>query len=176
MRLAFERYSGERGFATEQFKALASEVAGVPLNDFFRHTVESTEELDYSSALDWFGLRFKDPDPPKNSGAAIGCVTRIDHGRLLVSRIPRDTPAAKSGLNVDDEIIAIDDFRVRADQLSQRLDAYRPGDTISILLARRDAVTRLDLTLGTDPPRWQLEIRADATEAQKRNLADWIGL
>ena len=50
------------------------------------------------------------------------------------------------------------------------------GELAAERQAVRDAVTRLDLTLGTDPPRWQLEIRADATEAQKRNLADWIGL
>ncbi len=60
MRLALERYSGERGFHhPEQFKAMAAEVAGVCRSTTsFRHTVESTEELDYAEALDWFGLRF----------------------------------------------------------------------------------------------------------------------
>jgi predicted metalloprotease with PDZ domain len=179
MRLALERFSGARGFTTEQFKALAAEVAGVPLDDFFRHAVESTEELDYAEALDWFGLRFglqfKDAEAPKN-GAAIGCVTRVDKGRLIVTRVPRETPAWESGISVDDEIIAIDDFRVQPDQISQRLESYRPGDKVSILLARRDVLTRLDLTLGIEPKRWQLEIRPDATEAQKRNLGSWLGL
>ena len=59
MRLAFEQFSGDRGFTPEQFKATAEEVAGTPLGDFFRRAVESTEELDYTEALDWFGLRFK---------------------------------------------------------------------------------------------------------------------
>ena len=59
MRLAFERYSGDRGFTPDEFKTAAEEVAGSPLNEFFRQTVESTEELDYAEALDWFGLRFK---------------------------------------------------------------------------------------------------------------------
>ncbi len=179
MTLGFDRFSGERGFTTEQFKALAAEVAGVPLDDFFRHTVESTEELDYTEALDWFGLRFKEPEAPKTGGVmggAIGCATRVDHGRLVVTRVPRGTPAWESGLSVDDEIIAIDDFRVRPDQISQRLESYRPGDKISILLARRDVLMRMDLILGTEPARWQLEIRPDATDAQKQNLASWLGL
>jgi len=84
MRLAFERLSGERGFTPEEFKALAGDVAGVPLADFFRHTVESTEELDYTEALDWFGLRFKQPEAPRSGGVmggVIGCDTRVDHGR-----------------------------------------------------------------------------------------------
>jgi hypothetical protein len=29
---------------------------------------------------------------------------------------------------VDDEILAIDDYRVRADRLDNRLEQYRPGD------------------------------------------------
>jgi len=179
MTLALERFSGDRGFTTEQFKALAAEVAGLPLDDFFRHTVESTEELDYTEVLDWFGLRFKEPETPKNGGVmggVIGCATRIDHGRLIVTRVPHGTPAWESGLSVDDEIIAIDDFRVRPDQISQRLECYRPGDKVSILLARRDVLKGLDLTLGTEPARWQLEIRPDATDAQKQNLASWLGL
>jgi predicted metalloprotease with PDZ domain len=65
---------------------------------------------------------------------------------------------------------------VRPDQISQRLECYRPGDKVSILLARRDVLKRLDLTLGIEPPRWHLEIRPDATDAQKQNLARWLGL
>lgn len=175
MRLALERFSGERGFTTEQFKALASEVAGVPLDDFFRHTVESTEELDYAQALDWFGLRFKGPEAPKNGGST-ECVTRDDRGRMVVTRVLRETPAWEAGLNVDDEIIAINDVRVRPDQISQHLENYRPGDKVSILIARRDVLIRLDLTLGNEPKRWQLEIRPDATDSQKRNLESWLGL
>ncbi len=58
MRLAYKRYAGEQGFTPQQFRAAAAEVAGVDLKDWFRKAVSSTEELDYTEALDWFGLRF----------------------------------------------------------------------------------------------------------------------
>jgi predicted metalloprotease with PDZ domain len=61
MRLAYKRYAGERGFTPEQFRAAADEVAGVGLAEWFRKAISSTEELDYSEALDWFGLRFVTP-------------------------------------------------------------------------------------------------------------------
>lgn len=57
MRLAYRRYSGARGFTTEQFHQTAAEVAGVELGAWFKRAVFSTEELDYARALDWFGLR-----------------------------------------------------------------------------------------------------------------------
>ncbi len=60
MQLAYERYGGERGFTPEEFRATAEEVAGVDLQDWFASALASTEELDYSEALDWFGLRFAD--------------------------------------------------------------------------------------------------------------------
>ena len=53
-------------------------------------------------------------------------------------------PADAAGLNVDDEILAIDEFRVRADRLDARLDQYRAGDRVSVLVARRDQLLRID--------------------------------
>ena len=181
MRLAFEKFSGEQGFTPEEFKATAATIAGKPLGDFFRHTVESTEELDYTEALDWFGLRLKQETEaagkPRNGTpkAWLGVDTRIDNGRLLVSRVPRESPAYESGLSVDDEIIAIDDFRLKPDQVTQRLENYHPGDKVSILVARRDQLTRIPVALGEEPKKLQLEIRPDATESQKRNLEKWLG-
>ena len=61
MRLAYERYAGERGFTPQQFRTAAGEVAGVDLTEWFRKAISSTEELDYSEALDWFGLQFAPP-------------------------------------------------------------------------------------------------------------------
>lgn len=174
MRLAFARYSGDRGFTTDQFKAVAEEIAGTSLREFFRHAVESTGELDYSEALEWFGLRFKAPAAPLK--ASLGAETRVENGRLIVSRVLRGTPAFESGLSVEDEILAIGNFRVRADQLAQRLEAYHPEEKVSILIARREKLMRVDLVLASQPPaKWQLESRPDVTSAQKHHLEAWLG-
>jgi predicted metalloprotease with PDZ domain len=58
MRLAYQRYGGERGFAPGEFEAVVGEVAGADLGAWFRSVIGSTEELDYTEALDWYGLRF----------------------------------------------------------------------------------------------------------------------
>jgi predicted metalloprotease with PDZ domain len=182
MRLAFQRYSGEHGFTPEQFKALAEEVAGVPLAAFFRDTVETPGELHYDDALDWFGLRFRHTESPKGDAtrtdpakkAWIGVETRVDDGRLVITRVPRGTPAYEAGLNVDDEILALDDFRIRASQFAARLENYKPGDRVSVLVARREKLTRVEITFGEAPSAWQLELRPDATAAQKHHLDRWL--
>jgi predicted metalloprotease with PDZ domain len=58
MRLAYQRYAGARGFTPEQWVATASEVAGVDMTDWFHRAIQTTDELSYDEALDWFGLRF----------------------------------------------------------------------------------------------------------------------
>ena len=63
MRLAYSRYSADRGFTPDEFRLTAQEIAGIDLKEWFRRNISSTEELDYTDALDWFGLRFA-PDPP----------------------------------------------------------------------------------------------------------------
>lgn len=64
MRLAIARYSGARGFTPAEFEQTMSEVAGVDLSAFFETTLRSTAELDYTDMLDWFGLRFAEPESP----------------------------------------------------------------------------------------------------------------
>jgi predicted metalloprotease with PDZ domain len=58
MRLALARFGGERGFTATDFQQTASEVAGVDLAPWFTRVAASTEELEYTDALAWFGLRF----------------------------------------------------------------------------------------------------------------------
>jgi predicted metalloprotease with PDZ domain len=167
MQWAMQRYSGEKGYTPAQFYAVMSEAAGADLKDWFAKTAESTEELDYTEALDYYGLRFR-PVDAKSAPAYIGGGTRNDGGRLIVTSVRRGTPGLDAGLNVDDEILAIDDVRVRADGLAARLAQYRPGDRIAVLAARRDRLTRLNLTLGADPGRpWRLEQSPTATDEQK---------
>ncbi len=175
MRIALQRFAGEKGYTPEQFYQVMTEAAGIDLKPFFQTAAESTDELDYTEALDYYGLRFR-PVDPRTARAFLGTTTRTDNGRLLVTGVRRGTPAFDAGLNVDDEVVAIDDVRVRPDGLTTRLEQYRPGDQVQLLVARRDKLTRLDATLETDPGRpWRLELRPDATEEQKARVLAWLG-
>lgn len=178
MRLAFARYSGARGFTPEDFRKTASEVAGTDLASWFVRALESTEELDYGPALDWFGLQFSGVSTVAAGGAEggwIGAKTRTEAGRLIVENVPRATPAYAAGVNAGDEILAIDDFRVLPEDLATRLAAYRPGRKVVLLVSRRDELKRLDVTLGEEPPdRWTLRQRPDATPQQRARLVKWL--
>jgi len=178
MRAAYAKYSGERGYAEEEFRELVEDVVGASFESFWSSALEGTGELEYADALETLGLRFKtaEPDTGKTPRkATLGAVTKIDGGRLVVAQVRRGTPAHEAGLNVDDEIVAIDDFRVRPDQLDARMEQYVAGDRVSMLVARRDRLIRLDVTLGAEPSKsWQLEPDPAATPGQRAGLDFWL--
>ena len=72
------------GYTLEQFYETMSETAGTNLRGFFRAAAESTEELNYREALEWFGLRFH-PADTRSPRAWLGAGTRNDQGRLVVT-------------------------------------------------------------------------------------------
>jgi predicted metalloprotease with PDZ domain len=173
MALAFQRYGGDKGYTPDEFYETMSEVAGTDLTPFFRSAAERTDELDFTGAFTYYGLRFRPSSP--TGVADLGALTKIDAGRLVVSGVRRGTPAIAAGINVDDEILAIDGVRVRADGLTARLAQYRPGDKIQVMVARRDRVMTLGVTLGDTPStQWQLEVAPNITTEQRARLVNWL--
>lgn len=175
MRLAFARYGGAKGFTPDQFRAVAEEVAGQSLQPFWQAAIEGTVELDYTEVLSTFGLRFR--DAPVSGGRWLGVLTRNDAGRLVVAQVRSDGPAFLAGLNVDDEIVGVDEMRVRADRFDGRLAQYNAGDRVTLLIVRRDQLMRVPVTLAAEPGRrWRLEPLPSQTEPQRRHLSSWLGI
>ncbi len=178
MRLAYTRYSGEHGFTPQQFRATAQEVAGVDLKDWFHHVLETTDELDYSEAMAWYGLRFGKGSKAGSKTAEkawLGLGTKSENGRLMVLQVKRETPGHASGFNVGDEIVAIGDERVLPEQWSKRMEQFHPHEKVSILVARRGRLIRVDTIFGREPEtHWKLEPDPDASEAAKAHRKDWL--
>ncbi len=176
MRAAYARYSGARGFTEAQFRALVSEAGGVDLADVMARALDTTQPLDYQPLLDTFGLSFMPADSRATRGW-LGVQTKNDGGRLVITQVRRDTPAASAGLAVDDEIIAIGDYRVRPEQWDRRLDHYPPTTTASLLVARRDELLRVEVRFGQEPGNaWRLQPRPNATTAQIAARDAWLGV
>ena len=64
MRLEYKRYSGEHGYTGPQFNQTVSDAAGVDVSALLHKLIATTEEVDYSEMLEWFGLRFAASDDP----------------------------------------------------------------------------------------------------------------
>ena len=177
MRIAYQRYGGEKGYTPVQFRAICNEVAGADFSAWFRLALETTEELDYSEALEFYGLRFR-PEPTRGAAAPrliTGVTAATTNGRILVTGLRRGTAAYNAGFNVNDEVIGVNGYRVRAEQWPAYLDNYKPGQTVDVLVARRDQLMTLKLAIVADKPAsWALEAKPDATDEQKARVKSWM--
>lgn len=63
IRLEYTRWSGAHGYTAAQFNQTVSDAAGVDVSGLLHTLIATTEEVDYTEMLDWFGLRFMTPDP-----------------------------------------------------------------------------------------------------------------
>jgi len=174
MRAALERFPLEKGFTPEQFRAVVTELAGEEVRQWLARAFDTTDELDYTEALEWYGLRFA-PDREARPKAWLGAQTRVDSGRLTITQVPRDTPAYEAGFDAGDEILSIGTERVRPEQWDAKLGNYRPGERVAVSISRRNTVMPINVVLGRDPGnRWTLEGDPQATSEQRRHRDAWL--
>jgi predicted metalloprotease with PDZ domain len=176
MRLMYARFSGAQGFTPEDLRNTAAEVAGsaggAGVRQWLVAALETTQELDYREALDWFGLQFKPlPEKPR---ASLGINVRTIGPRTFVASVRRGSPAADAGLDIDDELVSINDVEV-AGKLGDRLAPLAPGTKVTFGIIRRGVAERLDVTLGTDPTQlWSLMPVPNASPDQIAHRKAWL--
>lgn len=191
LRLAYQRHGGARGYTPEQLEAVLIEVHGGGLQPLLDRALRTTEELDLGPALAWYGLRRKpaegDAGPedasPDEAGLDtsdppagwLGAETGGPPGRVVVTGLKRGTPAWEAGLQVGDELVALDGWRVPAEGLGALLAAHRPGTTLPVTVSRRGALREVVVTLGAAPEAsWQLEVDPDAPPEAAARRAAWL--
>ncbi len=179
MRVMYSRFSGDRGFSAEDLRTVAATVVGPAnvreLRAWLDRALETTEELDYTEALDWFGLRLTPaPEAPQ---PWLGILTRIADQRTLVSEVRRGSPAFAAGVSVGDEVTALNGEPVQPGQLDDRLGKLTPGAKIGLSLSRSDAIRVIEITLGIDPGHgWTVSVSPVTTQQQQRNLEEWLSV
>ena len=133
MQWAMQRYSGEKGYTPEQFYAVMSEVAGTDLKGWFAKTAESTDELDYTEALDiTTSIRPDDCETRAPTSAA----ARATSGRCdqsVGAAHPASTPASTATTRSRDRRCA-----GTGGGLAARLDQYKRGRRFRCWLRGRD--------------------------------------
>lgn len=167
----------ESGYTQADFNKIVQDIAGPEVVTWLENSIRTTDELDYTPLLNVYGLQFKQPKQPvpgEPQEVYLGADASIADGRLTIKRIQRDSPAHKAGLNVDDEWIAINNFRIGSDW-NDRLSHYQPDTEIQVLLSRRGKLITLPVRLGTKPTaNWKLEVTKEPTAQQKLTYSQWL--
>jgi predicted metalloprotease with PDZ domain len=174
----------ETGYTPEDFRRLCNEAAGKDLEDWFRVAVDSSEELDYQVAANWYGLDIGDVKPQTGDEAEDSEETQTSsrssrtlRGRPWIGIGEFDSPATNAGLADTDEVIAINSRRVSGN-LDTELQDFKVGDPIKVLIARNGELQEILLVVGSRParPSWNLKVTRRPTDEQKAHLDAWFGI
>lgn len=173
LREACRRFAGGPGLEPGAFERLAVELSGSRwVADLLDLCLRTTNEIDWTWALDWLGLELQ-ADP--GSASWLGAETEARAGRVWIKKIHRESPAYRSGLSLNDEILALGGRSMPPEGPGSLLRAFRPGEQVDIVVARRKRVLSLPVVLGErSRAPWRLAVAGNPDPAQRRHLADWL--
>ena len=104
----------------------------------------------------------------------LGFRTSAADGIVKVTSVKPDSPASEVGINLEDEVIAVNGFRITS-SVDSRLSQYEVGDELEILISRRGQLMTLNLTIGQlESKSYRLRFVSRPSKEQRRQLDLWL--
>jgi predicted metalloprotease with PDZ domain len=151
-------------------------VAGFDLTNFFGRYIDGLEELPFNEYLAGFGLTLASNADEGNEGNALPWLGITLKGNQ-VKFVEAGSPAERSGMNVGDELVALDHRRFGAEAITDRLAEYVAGDRLTLTFFHQEVLQQATVILG-EPRATQFFIvpMPAPTEQQLQNFAGWLGI
>ena len=137
LRLLYNKYYKKlkRGFTENEYKTAVEEIADKNLDDFFSSYVDGIKEINYNKYLGYAGLLLIDKGKSSKK-KNLGLQTKYNENKLIVTRVILGKPAYDKGINVKDEIIAVNNYRVDKKLLDTLIKESPIGSILNFLLSR----------------------------------------
>ena len=179
MRAAYNQFYlvEDKGITESEFQKLAEDTTGVCLQEIF-DAVYTTKELDYNAFFNLVGYQFINLNKNSNTPSLGIKVSHFD-GRTVIKNIDRDSAAWSEGLNVDDEIIAVNGNRLDSQgrELEIAIQTSNPGDYLQILIARDGLIEEINVQLKvSEKVAYCIERNPLSTDHQRSLGNIWLSL
>jgi predicted metalloprotease with PDZ domain len=135
-----------RGFTADEMQSTVEKVAGMKLEEFFNKHIHGTEMLPYSEYVGFAGLNLIDRNKEKTT-ASLGVKTKTEGKNTIVTTVIREKSSYVSGINVNDELVAIDGFRIGPNSATQLVNEKKPGDEIIVTVSRDGILMEIPVKL-----------------------------
>lgn len=138
---------------TTMQEALAGITDAAFAEAFFSKYIRGHETIDYAGLMAKAGYDLK---KAKEGKAYLGASTNLNNrGKLVIAAATtKGTPAYLSGLDLNDELVAINDNPVKSqNDLNELLQNKKPGDAMVITYLHRNIEKKTNLVLQEQPAR-----------------------
>ena len=112
----------------------------------------------------------------KPKPAWLGITTKAAGNIVTIGGVIHGSPAQAAGLNVGDELLAFDDYRVSDGNWQKQLNQLAVNKGVEILVARRGRLHRFDVMPVEEPKqKWILQFATNPSEDIQRRQTAWLG-
>ncbi|MBO6516279.1 MAG: M61 family metallopeptidase, partial [Bacteroidia bacterium] len=173
LQILFDTYYTKegRGFTHKEFIAVCEKVAGKNMDDFFMKYVFQKDAIPYSDYLAEVGIDMEDR---ANGTASIGVSAKQTNGKLLITYVHPDGSGVEAGLSVNDEIIAINNWRVGSD-LSDEIARLPIGSKAELLYNRDGLVHSTMISIKKSPAvQYRLSAEEDLDKSVQKLQDIWL--
>ncbi|HEX8852218.1 MAG TPA: PDZ domain-containing protein, partial [Pyrinomonadaceae bacterium] len=167
-------YLKGRGYTSEDFERVASEVAGASLADFFARSVRGVAQPPYEEALAWVGLRFVRATGREAHTAGISVDAR-DTQSARVTGVGTGSAAERAGIRHGDVLVQIGQTDVTTGSWRGALNTFKQGARVPFTLRRGRQTISTVVTLDA-PDRYDYRIEPDpqAPAPARARRAAWL--
>ncbi|MFI5161514.1 MAG: M61 family metallopeptidase [Sphingobacteriales bacterium] len=174
MRYMYQTYykTKKRGYTDLEFKHGVEKFAGKNLDEFYKKYIYGLDDIDYDKYLGYAGYHLTD-EFAGNNDPALGVATTTVGGKVYVTGVARNSAAWVDGINVNDEITAIDS--AKATDMTGVLNGKKPGDKINVSVLRDGLPLTLPVTLlRKTTVKYKIDTLAQPTEQQLLVRKKWL--
>lgn len=163
----------QRGYTSNDVKRACEKISGLKLDTFFNDYIHGVVPLPYKEVFALAGIEM---DSTTEKSAYLGATFKNQNGRVTITNVVEDSPAWDAGLNVKDELVAIDGFRAKSASPTY-LGEKVPGDRIVCTVSRNGILRDIQLSVGFTPTTISSVKQMDEpTESQKVVFEQWLGI
>jgi len=163
-----------RGYTDAEFKSMAEKIAGKSFDKIYTDYVNGTKAIDYKQIFDYAGLSIENTAAQKNE-PFLGVSTSQKDGKITITYVSRNSSAWIDGLNVNDEIIGIDGYRVG--DVDKTVALMKVGDKITVLVSRDGILKNIEVNLIKNPTlKYKIAPIENPTSLQMKVRSKWLDL
>ncbi len=178
----------KRGYTDAEFKAMVEKISGINFSEFWEKYIDGVEDIDFEKYFAYAGINAKREIALPNKPFT-GVSLKLERS-VVISGVSRNSPGWIQGLNVNDEILALDGSTIADEMRSVRLPnpnltletlptiaKKQVGDIVEVTVKRDGLEKKISLTLKESP---NIRIKAsyddNATAQQIAVRKRWMGI
>jgi len=178
----YQQHRLPNSYKEEDVLTILKVITGDDYQAWWQENIRGTAKIDFSLLLEKAGLKMTYAKSEKDklseqSKAWTGLKVKVENHDIIVSSVERNSPAWQAGLTTADIIVAIDGLRLADNELENRLQDFKPKQTITISYFRRDQLKTVTVKLAAMAKN-KLKIipMAKASTGQRAFFKAWTGV